>query len=424
MKTIEITSIEKYYKNILEYIFFLNEQDINNFKYLEEYLYYNYKFSHKIEKDIKRKVLIPNEKQLKIKYKEYTIDYSYNLITPSLIADGAWTKSNSENTDTSLCKLLTTDRCGNSSEKILYIIRISHTDKDVLINFIDDAKEYCNKIKEEFTYNLSEYTRIYLYNDYWSIFSKKPKRNKDTIYLNEGTLEKIEDSITNFYSESNKLEYLQLGIPYKHVYLFYGIPGSGKTSTIHYLASKFNSDIFILPLSSEFTDSQFLDAVGGIFKGDNEKSQNTRKILVIEDIDCIFEDRKEGDMNRCKLSLNNILNCLDGFTCLDGTIMILTANSVNAFDDALIRSCRIDTKVEFTYADKYQTYLIMNKYIPNKVEIHDKLYKLIQHKKYSIAMLQEFLFKYRKCNNIEEYFNELLDIINQNIKKTDKNLYI
>ena len=70
-----------------------------------------------------------------------------------------------------------------------------------------------------------------------------------------------------------------------------------------------------------------------------------------------------GNSSRRSSSLNNILNCLDGFTCLDGTIMILTANSVNAFDDALIRSCRIDTKVEFTYADKYQTYLIMNKYI-------------------------------------------------------------
>ena len=41
MKTIEISSIDKYYKNILEYIFFLNESKIDNFKYLEEYLYYS-----------------------------------------------------------------------------------------------------------------------------------------------------------------------------------------------------------------------------------------------------------------------------------------------------------------------------------------------------------------------------------------------
>ena len=423
MKTIEVTSTEKYYRDILEYVFFLNESKINTFKYLEECIYYSYKFSHKIEKDFKRKVLIPYEKELQVNYKEHIINYTHELLTPSLIA-----KNNDLNnwTDkgTDITKLLTIDRCGTSSEKILSIVKLTHENKDILINFIDDARDYTQKLKDKYISDLTEYTRIYYYNDYWSIFSKKPKRNRDTIYLKENELNKLEESITNFYSESIRDEYLELGIPYKHVYLFYGIPGSGKTSTIHYLASRFNCDIFVLPLSSEFTDNQFLDAVGGIFKADNEKSQNTKKILIIEDIDCIFEDRKEGDVSRCKLSLNNILNCLDGFTCLDGTIMFLTANSVESFDDALIRSCRIDTKVEFTYADKYQTYSIMNKFIPDKKHIHNKLYKLIEHKDYSIAMIQEFLFKYRKSENIEDHFNELLTIINNNIKNNDKSLYI
>ena len=147
-------------------------------------------------------------------------------------------------------------------------------------------------------------------------------------------------------------------------------------------------------------------------------------MLIIEDIDCIFEDRKEGDVNRCKLSLNNILNCLDGFTCLDGTIMFLTANSLSSFDDALIRSCRIDTKVEFTHADKYQTYSIMKKFIPDKSIHYDKIYKSIQHKKYTIAMLQDFLFKYRKCENILDHLGELLKIIDENIKSSKSTLYI
>ena len=104
--------------------------------------------------------------------------------------------------------------------------------------------------------------------------------------------------------------------------------------------------------------------------------------------------------------------------------MFLTANSLSSFDDALIRSCRIDTKIEFTHADKYQSYSIMEKYLPGKTKLHDKIYQCIKHKYYSIAMLQEFLFKHRKCEDIGEKTNELLNIINEKLKSNDKNLYI
>ena len=59
--------------------------------------------------------------------------------------------------------------------------------------------------------------------------------------------------------------------------------------------------------------------------------------------------------NENGITLQGFLNCLDGFTCVEGTMLFLTANKPEVLDYAFIRSCRIDHKIELDYADKYQT---------------------------------------------------------------------
>ena len=65
-----------------------------------------------------------------------------------------------------------------------------------------------------------------------------------------------------------------------------------------------------LNINSELTENDMIRAVTA--------ASNTEKtsILVIEDIDCIFTDRKEGDCVKNKVTMNGILNCLDGFKIL------------------------------------------------------------------------------------------------------------
>ena len=93
---------------------------------------------------------------------------------------------------------------------------------------------------------------------------------------------------------------------------------------------------------------------------------------MIEDIDCIFTDRKTGDDNN-QITLQNLLNCFDGFTCVEGTLLFITANNPEIFDDALIHLCRIDRKLEFGWADKYQTRSMFDKYFPKQTQSFEKI---------------------------------------------------
>ena len=71
--------------------------------------------------------------------------------------------------------------------------------------------------------------------------------------------------------------------------MLHGKPGVGKTSLIHAIASKCDACICNLNINSELTENDMIRAVTA--------ASNTDKtsILVIEDIDCIFTDRKDGD---------------------------------------------------------------------------------------------------------------------------------
>ena len=129
------------------------------------------------------------------------------------------------------------------------------------------------------------------------------------------------------------------------------------------------------------------------------------------------------------LSLQALLNCFDGFSCTEGTLLFITANNPEVLDHALIRSCRIDYRFELGYADRYQTESIFNTVLEGQKEYFEEFYQLIESKEYTTAMLQEFLFFNRKCKNILEKINEFYTIIKKNkpenyIEKGNDNLYL
>lgn len=139
--------------------------------------------------------------------------------------------------------------------------------------------------------------------------------------------------IDNFLS--NKRWYTDRAIPYKRGYLFYGKPGNGKTSLCLSLAKKYNRNIYFLNLNG-MTDKDVKRAFRDI--GNNS-------ILVIEDIDAIFSNRKS---KKTKSSFSNLLNCLDGVFYKEGCINILTTNHPEKLDPALIRKGRVDMRINVT----------------------------------------------------------------------------
>ena len=116
-----------------------------------------------------------------------------------------------------------------------------------------------------------------------------------------------------------------------------------------------------------------------------------------EDIDAIFTDRKKGDDDN-GVTLQGLLNCFDGFACVEGTLLFITANKPEVIDNALLRSCRVDHKYELGYADEYQTKFIFEKMAPaNDKQSFKKFYNLVKNKEYTTAMLQGI---YSRCRKI------------------------
>jgi SpoVK/Ycf46/Vps4 family AAA+-type ATPase len=313
-----------------------------------------------------------------------------------------------------LIQMVTENCCGTNEEVIFKKLTLTSDNKDILIKFVDLAKTFCEDQMSECKKSSNKSIKIYYWRkDYWNLLFKSPKRPIETLYLKEGQKKKLLDKVEGFYSKETRADYISFGIPYKCVFLLHGVPGSGKTSTINTIASHFDCDIYTIPISKELTDYMLIDAISSC---NSVEKEDRKKIIVIEDIDTIFTDRKTGDdMNN--ISLQGLLNCLDGFSCAEGTILFITANNPEIFDSAFLRSCRIDYRFELDYADEYQTKAIFETVLPAQKENYRKFYNFIKTKKYTTAMLQEFLFFNRKEKNILDLMDEFYLIIEKNDPK-------
>lgn len=247
---------------------------------------------------------------------------------------------------------------------------------------------------------------IYVANEgYWDLMNNTQTRNMETLFLKKGQKEELFDFVKDFVSTKTQQDYERFSIPYKANILLYGKPGTGKTSTILSIASELDMNIGLIPISRGLDDTKLIHAMNSVKKNDC-------KVIVFEDIDCLFVERKEHDAHKNSLTMSGLLNCLDGLFRNEGIIVFMTANNISALDEALLRCSRIDFKMYYDYADEHQTRECFQFYFPSKPEQEFALiYDAIKYKQYTISMLQQFFFKHRKKDNLTEHIQELIDII-------------
>jgi len=190
--------------------------------------------------------------------------------------------------------------------------------------------------------------RIYRWdhiNAYWRERQTQQARKLESVILPEGLIEKVKSDMIEFLGEDTAEWYKTFGIPYKRSYLFHGVPGSGKTSTICALAGLLRRNVcFLAAHHPAFSDDSMKNAMERLPK---------RSFLIMEDIDSLFIKRKSCS-EKSSLTFTGLLNCLDGIGHAQGQIVIMTTNYVNRLDEALIRAGRADMWVEFKKATDFQ----------------------------------------------------------------------
>ena len=264
-----------------------------------------------------------------------------------------------------------------------YKITISSEHLDIFLQFIDT-----NTITQNSNLTLNQNNVYIRYNNIWE--SKLTNlKSFNTIYLPLNFKNNIINIIQKFIDDKDT--YLKYEQPYKLNIMLYGLPGTGKTSISYAIANEFSKNVYFVNLFDFSSDEDFINSLKNI----------KDSIIVIEDIDCCFHNKKPNDVKRNHISMTCILNLLDGFYTTPGNITVITANDITDIDESFIRPLRIDHQFEFTFLDSTQTKEILNKYIPNNPDI-EAITNIIVEKQLTPAYLIKFLFDNRNIDNILE----------------------
>ncbi len=238
-----------------------------------------------------------------------------------------------------------------------------------------------------------------------------------------------EELINRLNTFKNREKYKVLGLPETLGLLFYGEPGTGKTSCIKAIAKYMDMSLIIVPMNKIKTKKRLED----LFFSSRINIPQDKRIYVFEEIDCngwenIVRPRtlcsetvtdsdsdtennlvnkiataikpkkkQENKEDDDKLTLGGILEVIDGLIECPGRIIIMTTNHKEHLDSALLRPGRTDMEIEFKKLRHTHIAEIYKKWYGQELE--DSKAEEIDDYKYTQAEISQLLFKYKNEPN-------------------------
>jgi len=207
--------------------------------------------------------------------------------------------------------------------------------------------------------NTFQVYRWHIKYQFWQRVSRVVARPVSSVVLPAETSQMLVSDLEEFLSEGTAQFYQHHGIPYKRSYLFYGVPGAGKTSMIQALAGRFGRNLcYLSPTHPELSDDSLKSAIERV--PDNA-------IVILEDVDALFGKGREKKVHQSPLTFSGLLNALDGVGNHNGLVFVLTTNFKEQLDAALIRDGRVDLHVRFDYCTPDQMEKLFDNFYPPKV---------------------------------------------------------
>jgi hypothetical protein len=148
----------------------------------------------------------------------------------------------------------------------------------------------------------------------------------DQLVLDPSIVSKLRDDFESFFSRENWFRKMRL--PYRRGYLLHGPPGNGKSTAIRAMLTSRGLSAYSIRFFDDHVNDNDLE---GLFAW---AAREAPAVVLLEDVDRCFP---RSGTSKTKVSLQALLNCLDGVASGEGIITLATANDPTALDPAILR---------------------------------------------------------------------------------------